>query len=144
MVRFSTYAIFMSVLTILLYFMGLPTMYSVLSQSQSWDKGAVNPTCYNDPLCSQAQNKTNSQSFVGAVLIILGAAGVFLAGFLLGFSAIYVLAMVILVAILNFFVFPIGIFITPEIIDPYLGIPLMFLFNVIEVLAITDFVRGGA
>lgn len=126
----------------MLYFMGLPTMYSVLNDSASWGKGAVNPTCYDDPLCSKsAQNNTN---FVGAVLVILGAAGVFLAGFLLGFSAIYILAMVILVAILNFFVFPLGIFITPEIIDPYFGIPLMFLFNVIEVLAITDFVRGGA
>lgn len=144
MVRFSTYVIFMSVLTIMLYFMGLPTMYSVLNDSASWGKGAVNPTCYNDPLCSQAQNKTNSSNIIGAILIIVATAGVFLSGFLLGFSAIYILAMVILVAILNFFVFPLGIFITPEIIDPYFGIPLMFIFNVIEVLAITDFVRGGA
>lgn len=138
--RFSTYAIFMTVLTLILYFMGLPTVASMLYSSNSWG-GAINPTCNNDPLCSGTQNST---SIVGVILFGIGLAGVALAGFLLGFSAIYVLALVIVVAILNFFVFPIGIFITPEIIDPYIGLPILFFFNVLEVLAITDFVRGGA
>jgi hypothetical protein len=140
MVRFSTYALFMTVLTIFLYFMGSPTIMDALESSNSWGN-AIDETCYADPLC---ESKSNNNSYVGALLAVVGLAGVALAGFLLGFSAIYVLALVIVVGILNFFVFPIGIFITPEIIDPYVGYPLLFLFNVIEVLAITDFVRGGA
>lgn len=140
MVRFSTYALFMTALTIILYFMGSPSIITALQASNSWGS-AINPTCDNDPLCA---SKSNNNSIVGAMLAGVALAGVALAGFLLGFSAIYVLALVIVIAILNFFVFPIGIFITPEVIDPYIGFPLLFLFNVIEVLAITDFVRGGA
>lgn len=140
MVRFSTYVLFMTVLTIVLYLMGLPTIMQVVGGSYSWG-APINETCDNDPLCS---NTSNSSSIVGLIVGAIGLAGIALAGFLLGFSAIYVLAMVIVIAILNFFVFPIGILITPEIVPTFIGFPLIFLFNVIEVLAITDFVRGGA
>jgi hypothetical protein len=119
--------------------MGLPTIYSQLTGSNSWGK-AINPTCDNDPLCSNEDNST----IVGAIVGLIGLAGAVLVGLLSGFSAIYILALVIVVAILNFFVFPIGIFITPEVIAPEIGYPILFVFNIIEVLAITDFVRGGA
>jgi len=140
MVRFSTYVIFMTMLSVMLYFMGSPSIITALQASNSWG-AAINPTCDNDPLCS---NAANNATIVGAIVGLIGLAGAVLVGLLAGFSAIYILALVIVVAILNFFVFPIGIFITPTVIDPYIGLPIIFLFNVIEVLAITDFVRGGA
>lgn len=77
------------------------------------------------------------------MLLMIAAAGI-LSSLLLGFSAIYVMAIIILLAILNFFVFPFGIFINDAIIDPYLQLPLLFVFNVLTVLGFTDFVRGGA
>jgi membrane-bound ClpP family serine protease len=139
-------------MTLILYFIGSPTVLTQLQSSSSWG-APVDTTCkpildpatnqtVSDPFCRSTQN-SNNNSVLGLMLLIIGAAGI-LAGLLLGFSAIYVMAIVILIGIMNFFVFPYGIFINTAILPPELGLPLLFFFNVLTVLGISDFVRGGA
>lgn len=138
----------MTALTIVLTILGAPTVISQLNGSASGGGKVVPITCKaNDQTCLQL----NPTSFVsasnnwllGAMLVVLAAAGI-LANLLLGFSAIYVLPIVIIIALMNFFVLPYGIFINPAIIDPSLGIIIIFLLNVFQALAVADFVRGGA
>jgi len=66
-----------------------------------------------------------------------------IASLLLGFSAIYIIPLVMLFALLNYFAFPLSII---DAHDPMLGtfgMVIVVFLNLLSLLAITSFVRGG-
>lgn len=77
------------------------------------------------------------------VLTTIGLAGLFVAALITGFSAMYLIPLLILLAILNLLVFPFS-FIFDGTMPVLISTPLILFFNFLTILTITNFVRGGA
>jgi hypothetical protein len=124
MVRFSTVILFMACLSVVMYFLD-PT---------STVAGYVT---------SKGTAELDANTIVS--IAIMGGITLAISLFILvisGFAAVYIIAAEILIAVLAYFIFPFGFLINPNL-SPFLSYPLMFIFNVILVLAVVDFVRGG-
>jgi len=77
-----------------------------------------------------------------ASLIAIGAAAIG-ATFLAGFAAVYILPIFILLVILNLLIVPFSLIFDPAI-DNFIRVPLLVFLNILQVLALVSFVRGGA
>jgi hypothetical protein len=91
----------------------------------------INPTTEDE---SQKAVLTTMMLTIGGAVVLLS--------FLLGFSAIYIIPLLMLFSILNFFVFPMS-----AVLDPMMPIEikviLIFFYNTITVMACITFIRGG-
>ena len=82
---------------------------------------------------------TSNATVIGAILLSIVLAGG-LAALFGGFSAMYVIPIIILVGVLNFFIFPLDFLMhAPDFIQ----FPLIALNNILTALAVTNFIRGG-
>lgn len=135
--RFVAYVMLLFCVSLMLYFMGYRPIIDLFNAKGS---GILAISCPVDPSNPTAIPICTNQDYVmGAVfLFILGATG--LVALMSGFAALYVIPMLLLMAVLNFFIFPLNfIFGAPEL----LRIPVLAFYNIITVLAAMNFIRGG-
>lgn len=78
-----------------------------------------------------------------AIATIIGAlVAAYAASLVMGFSAIYIIPMAILIGILNLLIFPISFIVDPSV-PQIISIPAVVLMNIFLILSILSFVRGG-
>lgn len=130
--RFAAYIILMFSITTSLYFLGYqPIALQYIGMGSTPTKIAC-PT--GDPTC------TDTTVIIGAMFaVLILAAG--LLTLITGFSAIYVIPIFILLAILNFFILPLNFLVTVQ--EPLIKYPILGLLNILTVLAVTNFIRGN-
>lgn len=143
-----TYVILMFSITLIGWWMGATTV------AGEFNKAMIAPQCNNmqnqfstDINSTTAQNAlnncaTDNNSFFGRLLwsvLILGGALIY---FVTGFSTIYILPLALLIAVFNYFILPNGIIYNPAIPD-MISLPLITLYNMLLILTIMTFVRGG-
>jgi len=130
--RFAEYIILMFAIATSLYFLGYKPLAIQYIEMGSTPTKIACPA--DDPIC------TNNTVVIGAIF----AALILAAGLLVlvqSFSAIYVIPIFILLAILNFFILPLDFLMTVQ--EPFIKYPVLGLLNVLTVLAITNFIRGN-
>jgi hypothetical protein len=124
------------------YFLGFGPIVQILDEKGNVALKLVcdtpNPESIEEALLCEDPNVV-----LGSALAwILLAGG--LAALITGFSAIYVIPIILLLAFLNFFIFPLGfVFGGTDVVPDILKTPIIAFFNVLTVLAVTNFIRGG-
>jgi hypothetical protein len=152
--RFSAYVLFMLAISLPLYYLGYSNVMNEFTTPKAMNaNGTSNISFVNqsipitcptgDPYCQQQQqNQTQPSLYLPFLTLLLGGAAV-LVILLSGFSAMYVVPALILVAILNFVILPYG-FVMDQSIPTIISYPLAFILNTVTILAVVDFIRGGA
>jgi hypothetical protein len=137
--RFGAFAILMFSISLVLYLMGYGPMVTVFGEQ------GETPLSLNCPNGEVSCTDTNSVlgSFINVIVTGGAAVGIgLLVAFISGYSATYVIPILIIIAALQFFVFPLN-FLMSEGIPDIIAIPALFFFNILTVLAALHFVRGG-
>lgn len=117
--------------------MGYQPIISVMSEKGS---SILNIACTGESTPLEVLQCQDQHVVVGATMFWLLLAGV-LATLLTGFSAMYVIPIIILIAVLEFFMFPLSfLFSLPDLLLH----PILAFFNIITALSVINFVRGGA
>ena len=143
--RLSTYLALLFSISLVFFLMGFPSV------AQQVEANGGNPlTIMGVGNSSDVVNdiRNNSGSSEGSIMGVIFGATVFMAvgilSFILGFSAIYIIPLLILIGMLNYFVFPIGMIFSSAQIPEVLSVSILFFYNFITVMAIVTFVRGNS
>lgn len=130
--RFVAYTILLFSIAVVLYYMGYGPIVDIFNQRGG---SPISISCPSDNLfCS------DTTVIFGAIIFVILSAGAFVA-LISGFSSMYVVPLLILMAVLNFVIFPFNFIMSAP---SELSIPVIVLMNVLTVLAVINFVRGGA
>ena len=141
--RLSYYFVLIFTLQLGLYLIGYQ---APLVQMFTLQGGQFSP----DFLLKIIANAVTSDSGVVTLLTIAGLA---LASYFLGFSAMFLIPLAILIAISNLFVFPTQFFLGASCgafapgttcTPPFFMLPLWVVFNLLVLLAYLEFVRGAS
>lgn len=133
--RLSNYIMLMFAITVMFYFLGYPTLlvnFLLPNQGGFLDLSTLLRSLFDS---------ITTPSGLAALGISVAAAAVLT--FLSGFGAIYIIPLFILIAIANFFLFPISFLLSQSLPAPA-ELVLQVFFNVIQILAVIDFIRGGS
>lgn len=133
--RFGAYIVLVISMSVVFYFLGYTSIASNLMNKQG--DQFLSPQCPTDtPDCNTG---------VIDKIILLGGvalAGTAIASLIGGFGVLYIIPMLILMAILEYFIFPFS-FIIDNSLDPMIGTPLILFLNMFTILSIVNFIRGG-
>lgn len=130
--RFPAYIILMFGISLSLYFLGYqPIAVQMLAQGSS----PVKINCEGTAICE------DQTVIIGSIFFFLIAAAALIT-LVTGFSAIYVIPIFILLAVLNFFVLPMNFMMS--VTEPLIKYPVLALLNTLTVLAVINFIRGGS
>lgn len=150
--RFATYVMLMFFLSVGFYLAGfraegMSALERLAGQQGTYagTSGFVSPDTTLTKLTGSTAkpDATVSQIIptIGAALVVGGLLAIS------GFAAIYILAAVMLVVFLNLFIFPTSYIFTPDLMTNGFGetfsLPIKVFFNILLVLAVLSFVRGG-
>lgn len=142
--RLGAYIFLIFSISLVLYFMGYTSVLLELFGNQGSKPIVL--------LCSEAEVGEGCSglinNMINAILNptgMLAVVGLIVAVALItGFSAMYLIPLLLLIAILDFVVFPFSFILDPATLPPEFGIPIIVLFNLLTVMAITNFIRGGS
>lgn len=141
--RLQTYAMIIFGFCIVGWFLGMPSGFVTL-----WDEsnGNLSPEFLIQRI---GETMLNNLALAGVLGVLIAAAG--LVAIYTGFSAMYVIPMLILLAIANLLIFPVNFFIdssctaidSSAVCTPgLLGFPILLFLNIITILAFVEFIRG--
>lgn len=135
--RFSHYILLLLAISLVFYFMGSRPIINLVEEKGSHP---VKISCPDvDKFCSG----TSEDSVVLAAILGVFSLGVAaLAAYVLGYSAIYIIPIFLLLAGLTFFVFPLDFVLNAGIPDT-IRYPMVLIFNTITVFACISFIRGS-
>jgi len=143
--RLSTYLALLFSISLVFYLMGFPTVASMV-EAKGGDPLTIMGVGDSDDVINDIS--TNSGSSQNTILGVIFGGTVFIAvgilSLILGFSAIYIIPLLILIGMLNYFVFPIGIIFASAEMPEILSVSILFFYNFITVMAIITFVRGNS
>lgn len=135
--RFSHYILLLVAISIVFYYMGARPIIDLV------EKQGGNPLKISCPDTDKFCTSTSGDGIIMAAILGAFSLGVAaLAAFVLGYSAIYIIPIFILLAGLTFFVFPLDFVLNAGIPDA-VRYPMTLLFNVITVFAVISFIRGS-
>lgn len=130
--RFGAYIILLLSISFPLYYFGFSNVGFTELGLTPLPIGCADGDIY----CNDPANRDGS-NVLGIMIAVVAGASI-LVGLISGYSAIYIVPILILIAILNFFVFPLNFLYN----YPELTVPALAVFNVLTVLASTDFIKG--
>lgn len=131
--RFSAYILLIFCISMSLYFIGYD---NIISHFQEKGHSPIILNCQeDDPFCN------DNTVIIGSIIATIGLATA-IATLVSGYSAIYILPIILLLGILNFVVFPLDFLMSIE--DPLIRFPVLGLFNLLLIISFLDFVRGNA
>lgn len=143
--RLSTYLALLFSISLVFYLMGFPSVASMV-EAKGGDLFTIIGVGDSDDVINDIS--TNSGSSQNTILGVIFGGTVFMAvgilSLILGFSAIYIIPLLILIGALNYFVFPIGVIFADTQMPAVLSVSIIFFFNFITVMAIITFVRGNS
>ena len=142
MVRFSAYVIFMACFSVITFFILGPC---------STIGGLMLASASNSSSCTSLGNPQElsitsfmQNNMLGVLSLAITTAVCLAILYVSGFSIIYIVPILLIQALLSFFIFPFGLFLNSSLLPNAIGIPLIFIFNVLMILAVADFIKGGA
>jgi hypothetical protein len=149
--RFSAYVLFLLAISIPMYMFGETNMVGYFTSNKTISLNNTNTTyslgnstlpmtCPSGDIYCQGTQDQPSLLW-GFIAVLLAAA--ILTIFLQGFAAVYIIPALFLVTFINVVVLPYSFIFDPAMPD-LIKMPLVALLNIITVLAVVDFIRGGA
>jgi len=124
------------------WWLGMLSPFAQYLALQQPTSGTGSPNWLNpDTIISSIVNAITQNAdviFTGLLALALGA---FASGFLQGFSANFIVPMLILIAFSQWFLMPVSWLFDNTLPTP-IQLPIVFIFNLLLVLSIVDFVRG--
>lgn len=140
--KLGAYAIFMFSVALSFYFLGFQPILLVMTEGQDGhNNGVIKLNCpSDDPNCASGENN-NAFLFTVATMISVGIFGIAL-GLITGYSAMYIIPIIMLTVAIQYFILPFGTLFN-LIENETIRTPVIFFFNMITVLAVIHFVRGG-
>lgn len=148
--RLFSYIILLFSLSLVFFFLGYTSPLSAVLANQGCTQAQIaaaqaagtSLNCIMDTqsfITALASNITSSTS----LNTLLGIAAVgFAISLLTGFTTIYLVPLIMLLVFLNYVVFPIS-FIADPLLPDFVKIPLFVFFNILTVMAMVSFIRGG-
>jgi len=141
--RLTAYLVLMLCISITFYWLGYSSAYSALKltydqQTALTGGSAMDIGAIITFIATQATSNPAMSVLIGMTLVA-GTVGALFGGF----GSMYIIPMIILAAILNWFVFPLGFIVGTGVLPDFLSVPLVVVFNVLMILAVVTFVRGG-
>ena len=143
--RLGAYLILMFSLSIGLYMFGEVPVVMALTSSYNLQGGSTLMVGVSSGAnVGQLQNNAVIDKIVSVLIPTVGVTGILAATAVLfmGFGAIYIIPVLIVVALLNLFIFPFSFLVTGTMPD-FIAMPLAIFLNLLLVLSIVSFVRGG-
>lgn len=147
--RLETYIMLMFSISIVFYFLGYTSPLMMVLNNQGCTQAQIDAaaiagtslSCSITPssfLTVLASNMTSDN----AIAALLGIAVIGAAVLLSGFGAIYIIPLMMLLAFMNYVVFPIS-FIFDPLLPAIIKYPLIVFFNLLMILSIISFTRGS-
>jgi hypothetical protein len=147
--RFETYVMLLFSLSVVFFFLGYQSpLMQVLNnqgcttaQIAAAEAAGTSLNCTITPssfLSILASNMTSDN----AIAALLGIAVIGAAVLLSGFGAIYIIPLMMLLAFLNYVVFPISFIFDPAL-PALIKYPLVVFFNLLMILSVVSFTRGS-
>lgn len=130
--RFVAYVIMLFSFSVILYYMGYGPIITIFEEKGAAPLSISCPA--GNPFC------TDTTVVIGAMIFIILSAGI-LVTLVSGFSSFYIVPLLLLIAVLNFVIFPFNFIMSAP---TELAVPVMVFMNILTVLAVLNFVRGGA
>jgi len=138
--RFGAYVLFMLSIVLVFYFMGYKSEAMTKFQDQQAGitkaDGSIDIPTF---LGNMAESALAPQNLLSSIVVALAAVA---GSLILGYAAIYIIPIAMLIFIVNYVVFPFSFVIDPGTPD-MIRIPVMVFLNALTMLAILSFVRGG-
>lgn len=145
--RFAAYAVFMVCLCAVFYMLGMNTpIFSIAGLAVGEDEGDAQVVMLN---CPESATGYNTDEPCGDTLFnfLILSFGVMISivalAFVSGQAAIYIVPLIFVYVIINFFVFPFGSILSYGAMPGEIQILLVALFNTITLLGILSFIRGN-
>ena len=132
--KFANYIYFLVGISLVLYFMNQQSILMYVYENQGGQ-----PLEIMNILSLMADMILTEE---GITLLLGVAVTGIVATFLGGYGATFLVPMIILLAVLNYLVFPFSFLIDPAT-PVIISIPLTLLHNVFQLLAVVDFISGG-
>jgi hypothetical protein len=144
--RISNWVWFMFSISIAGFLMHLPTAYDSIMATDS--QGHVKRLDKIEILCTPVTDMTCSNALQGKIGwgILIGLGAIAVVAFVPGFSTTYILPLLLLVQIYNFFLMPDFMSSSSALMNNMpidIVIPLNIFMNIAVVLAFTSFIRGS-
>lgn len=134
--RFSGYVLLLFSISLVFYLMGFKSVLLVtLFDNQGGD--AFEPQGFLGKVAEGTLAPQNAIALLG-----IGVVATLAVSLVAGYAAIYIIPMAILIMILNFVVYPFSFIIDPATPD-IIKFPLVVFFNILSILALLSFIRGG-
>jgi hypothetical protein len=130
----------MFAISLVFYFMGFTSVLGYMADNHETQFGSL----FMPLACEEGTDcDTNDNALLNLIItsVSIGALGIVIALFT-GYSAVYLVPILLLIAILNLVVFPISFIFDPSMSE-FIKIPLVMFFNVMTILAIVNFIRGA-
>lgn len=143
--RFAPYVILMLCISAIFYLMGLTQPLVSVYDTHSGQFLKLNcPADADPPSPYQNEDPECTDTFFSILMGVLtiGILGVVVST-LMGFSAMYIVPIILLYILVNFFVFPFSILLDTAAMPPEISVLLVVAINAISVLALLNFIRGG-
>ena len=136
--RFFAYVILIFAICTSMYYLGYtPVGYEAIGAKPV----KIDPNCEINASLPQCVNQDeNKASVIGTILVVVLAISIFSA-LILGYSAIYVIPIFILYAVVNFFVLPTDFMMGVDV--PLIKYPVLGLLNILCASAVVNFIRGN-
>lgn len=149
--RLSSYIFLLFSIGLIFYFMGYtsPLLYMFNTQGGR----AITISCNSDQLSEAEFDECKNKALLNVMLsnltsdenlrLLLGLSILgLLTTFLGGFGAVYIVPIILALTFLNYVIFPISFIFDPSF-PAIIGVPMITLFNLLAIMAVVNFVRGG-
>ena len=130
----------MFAISLVFYFLGFTSIMGYMADNHEEQFGSLFMplACEEGTECDE-----NDSALLNLIItaVSIGALGIVIALFT-GYSAVYLVPILLLIAILNLIIFPISFIFDPAMSE-FIKIPLVMFFNIMSILAIINFIRGS-
>lgn len=146
--RLSTYLAILIGINLVFYLVGYAPIGTQVLNMVFNDNGSINVlkmTSTGDNYAVdtlQPTSESAKSSVIGIFMLGIGASFVVLS-FMLGFSALYIIPLLLLFGIVYLFVFPMSFILDPNMPEELIVI-ITFLYNYLTFMAALTFIRGGS
>ena len=143
--RLSAYVMLLFSISLVFYMMGNQPIMLKMFDSQGNSTLGTTPVSPEEVRDGDPPLDGDGTSILGLILLALGGLTVLgiITGQIGGFAAIYIIPFILLFMLMNFFVFPLD-FIMAEDVPEFIKYPIAVFFNLLLILAVLSFIRGGA
>lgn len=139
--KMSSYLLLMFSMSLVLYLLGYTSVFNLALDNQHAEVGNDNGFIQQKDVLTRLADLMLSGS---GLTILIGGVIAGLVGTLLGgHGAPYVIKLVMLLAFVNLFVFPLSFIFDPST-PTLLSQPVLYFFNLITVLSVVEFVKEGS